>query len=74
MRRAVRLQETVGKCRVVAAAEVPVNTWDGKRHWSRKMRASYLVKRGRDKEMLLLKQGNINMYFQNLWFKKKKEG
>lgn len=52
------------------AAEVLVSTWDDKRHFSRKMRAFYLVKGGSDKEMLLLKQGNINMYFQNLWFKK----
>lgn len=43
---------------------------DDSRHFSPRMRASYLVKRGSNQEMLLLKQGNVKIYFQNLWFKK----
>ena len=39
------------------------------RHFSLKMRASYLVKRDSDKEMLLLKQGNIKMYSQTCGLK-----
>ena len=41
------------------------------RHFSLKMRASYLVKRDSDKEMLLLKQGNIKMYSQTCGLKTK---
>lgn len=68
MRRAVRSQETE-KIQTSCCNKSPGEYLDNNRHFSLKMRASYLVKRDGDKEMLLLKQGNIKIYFQNLCFK-----